>query len=135
LQMKHGMLVPTLHAATPNSKLDLGATPFRLQTELRPWAGPRIAGVSSFGAGGANAHVVLEAWPSGAPQSERPSASAERRVYPVVLSARDPERLRDAVARLLAVVERSLAVPVADQSRVDVPNATALRAKLADILD
>src|SRR5262249_23646564 len=64
LQMKHGLAAPTLHAATPNPNLDLAATPFRLATELAKWEGPRIAGVSSFGAGGANAHVLIEEWPS-----------------------------------------------------------------------
>ena len=65
LQMQHGVLAPTLHAAKPNPNLDLAATPFRLQTELAPWtAERRIAGVSSFGAGGANAHVLVEEWPS-----------------------------------------------------------------------
>ncbi|RXV64360.1 SDR family NAD(P)-dependent oxidoreductase [Burkholderia stabilis] len=66
LQMKHRELVPTLHAAEPNPDIDFAQSPFVLQRTLAPWpkpnldGWPRIAGVSSFGAGGANAHVVLE---------------------------------------------------------------------------
>ncbi|MHA7237856.1 beta-ketoacyl synthase N-terminal-like domain-containing protein, partial [Burkholderia pseudomallei] len=66
LQMKHRELVPTLHAHEPNPDIDFARSPFVLQRTLAPWpqpaldGWPRIAGVSSFGAGGANAHVVLE---------------------------------------------------------------------------
>ncbi|WP_440217107.1 SDR family NAD(P)-dependent oxidoreductase [Chromobacterium piscinae] len=72
LQMKHGKLAPTLNASRANPEIDFAATPFYLQYELSDWkrpavkvAGntveyPRIAGISSFGAGGANAHLVVE---------------------------------------------------------------------------
>ena len=72
LQMKHGQLVPSLHAQEPNSNIEFEKTPFVLQQELGEWKRPiltingqtkeysRIAGISSFGAGGSNAHVVLE---------------------------------------------------------------------------
>jgi acyl transferase domain-containing protein/enoyl-CoA hydratase/carnithine racemase/SAM-dependent methyltransferase len=141
LQMKHGLLAPTLHAGTPNPKLGLDATPFRLQTTLAPWtADVRVAGVSSFGAGGANAHVVLEEWRS-APLAEAPvpaaGANAETS-QAIVLSARDPERLRVAAARLLAIVEKALSEDVSMPRRTGGAKddrATALRAKLADLLD
>jgi acyl transferase domain-containing protein/enoyl-CoA hydratase/carnithine racemase/acyl carrier protein/NAD(P)-dependent dehydrogenase (short-subunit alcohol dehydrogenase family)/SAM-dependent methyltransferase len=108
LQMKHGQLAPTLHAGTPNPKLGLAATPFRLQTELAPWDGPRIAGVSSFGAGGANAHVIVEDWPSASfPLASDVAEASERQAFPVVLSARDTERLRACARRLLAAVEHT----------------------------
>ncbi|WP_009900592.1 beta-ketoacyl synthase N-terminal-like domain-containing protein, partial [Burkholderia thailandensis] len=64
LQMKHGRLAPSLHARTPNPHIDFDASPFVLQRTLAPWPAPdggtRIAGISSFGAGGTNAHVVVE---------------------------------------------------------------------------
>src|SRR5256885_255919 len=71
LQMRHGQLVPSLHAEVLNPHIDFSATPFVVQQELAEWkrlqvpgAGacslPRRAGVSSFGAGGSNAHVILE---------------------------------------------------------------------------
>lgn len=63
LQMRHGRLAPSLHAERQNPHLRLDATPFRLQRELAaaPIGESHIVGVSSFGAGGANAHAVLQA--------------------------------------------------------------------------
>ena len=68
LQLRHRQLVPTLHAEQVNEEIDFSTTPFRLQRELAAWRAPidgatgrelpRIAGISSFGAGGANAHLV-----------------------------------------------------------------------------
>lgn len=111
LQMKHGFIAPTCHADVPNPKIDFGATPFKLASELAPWeAETRIAGISSFGAGGANAHVIVEEW---RPSSTDDDASRDRdRPHAIVLSARDPERLCVAAQRLLAVIEKSLAADV-----------------------
>jgi acyl transferase domain-containing protein/acyl carrier protein len=68
LQMRHGVLAPSLHAEEVNPNIDFSCTPFRLQRELSPWCRPapwdqelpRIAGVSSFGAGGTNAHLIVQ---------------------------------------------------------------------------
>jgi acyl transferase domain-containing protein/3-hydroxymyristoyl/3-hydroxydecanoyl-(acyl carrier protein) dehydratase/1-acyl-sn-glycerol-3-phosphate acyltransferase len=57
--MKHGVRPPTLHVDAPNPAL--AGTPFRLLTEAEPWTGPRRAGVSAFGFGGNNAHLIVEA--------------------------------------------------------------------------
>ena len=62
--LKHGVLPPTAHFKKPNRNLRLEQTPFFVSAELRPWpreAGKRyLAGVSSFGVGGTNAHLVVE---------------------------------------------------------------------------
>src|SRR5205823_3636247 len=72
LQMRYGQLVPSLHAQVLNPHIDFSATPFVVQQELTEWKrpqgsgtgerkeAPRRAGISSFGAGGSNAHVILE---------------------------------------------------------------------------
>lgn len=64
LQLKHRKLAPSLHATILNKNIDFSKTPFFVQKELADWneaSGlPRIAAVSSFGAGGSNAHLVLE---------------------------------------------------------------------------
>lgn len=64
---KHGVRPPTLHAEAPLE--ELATTPFRLLTTPEPWdaPAPRRAGVSAFGFGGNNAHLVVEEWlgPSG----------------------------------------------------------------------
>ncbi|MGC2745495.1 MAG: SDR family NAD(P)-dependent oxidoreductase, partial [Candidatus Angelobacter sp.] len=64
LQIKHKQLVPSLHAVPPNPNINFQDSPFYVQTELAEWkysaAHPRRVGVSSFGAGGSNAHLILE---------------------------------------------------------------------------
>ncbi|KUM93542.1 hypothetical protein AQI88_26030 [Streptomyces cellostaticus] len=65
LQMRHGSLVPSLHAERTNPHLDFAATPFKLSTQRERWPAdlPLVSAVSSFGAGGANAHVILRGVP------------------------------------------------------------------------
>ncbi|ARZ71657.1 polyketide synthase [Streptomyces albireticuli] len=104
LQLRHGQLVPSLHAEEPNPNTDLGRTPFFVQRELAPWQperGPRIAAVSSFGAGGSNAHVILEEYGDA---GDTEAADGTEQV--VVLSARTPERLHEAAARLADFLDR-----------------------------
>ena len=64
LAMKHQMIPGNPQLKTPNTYLKLENTSFRLQKDTTTWTsgenGPRIAGVSSFGFGGVNAHVVIE---------------------------------------------------------------------------
>ncbi|WP_435297347.1 SDR family NAD(P)-dependent oxidoreductase [Streptomyces sp. YPW6] len=112
LQFAHRTLVPTLHSDPVNPKLNLAATPFRPQRTAEPWASadgsPRRAAVSSFGAGGANGHVVLEEWP-------RPEAAPDDgRPYAVGLSARTPEQLEQAVRRLADDLGRDGSRPLRD---------------------
>jgi acyl transferase domain-containing protein len=61
--LKHRQLVPTLHFETPNSQLKLDTTPFFVVDKLTEWKprnGRRTAGVSSFGLGGTNCHIIVE---------------------------------------------------------------------------
>ena len=64
LALHHRQLPPSLNAERPNPNIDFASTPFRVNTELRDWEArngePRVAGVSAFGFGGTNFHVVLE---------------------------------------------------------------------------
>jgi len=65
LALKHRVLPPTLGVETPNSRVDFTNSPFYINTETRPWFAPatkhpRRCGVSAFGFGGTNFHVVLE---------------------------------------------------------------------------
>ncbi|MGW1409041.1 SDR family NAD(P)-dependent oxidoreductase [Streptomyces sp. NPDC002403] len=106
LQLRHRTLVPSLHAEEPNPGIRFEQTPFFVQRTLAPWESqtPRIAAVSSFGAGGSNAHVILEEYvPDPAPH--RPASDEGEQL--VVLSARTPERLRHSAARLVAFLERA----------------------------
>ncbi|NDV85371.1 amino acid adenylation domain-containing protein [Aurantimonas aggregata] len=103
LQMRHSQFAPSLHAETLNPNIAWDETPFRVQRELQPWereAGglPRIAGLSSFGAGGSNAHVILAEYR----HADEPAAEPRPDIYP--LSARSPERLQAAAESLLAAL-------------------------------
>ncbi|MFT4976256.1 MAG: 3-oxoacyl-(acyl-carrier-protein) synthase/3-hydroxymyristoyl, partial [Myxococcota bacterium] len=57
--MRHGTRPPTLHVDQPNPALQ--GTPFRLLTAPEPWTGRKLAGVSAFGFGGNNAHLIVAA--------------------------------------------------------------------------
>ncbi|WP_158677726.1 phosphopantetheine-binding protein, partial [Streptomyces sp. SPB074] len=70
LALRHRTLPAHLHLRETNPYLRLDGTPFRIGTTTTPWEGAKDehgrttwrAGISSFGFGGTNAHVVLEAW-------------------------------------------------------------------------
>jgi len=74
LCLQHQQIPPSLNYQTPNPKIDFTHSPFYVNTQLISWnRSPRLAGVSSFGIGGTNAHVVLaEAPPSTPVQPSRP---------------------------------------------------------------
>jgi acyl transferase domain-containing protein/tryptophanase/pimeloyl-ACP methyl ester carboxylesterase/acyl carrier protein/SAM-dependent methyltransferase len=112
LALRHGSLPPTLNATETNPNLDLGQSPVRLVTQLEPWhpgpSGTRVAGISSFGFSGTNAHLVVteppRPAPGGAPQA-RAGQDDARAGYPVVLSARTQvalARTRSGLASRLA---------------------------------
>lgn len=67
LTLKHAKIPPLLHYTSPNKAIDFDSSAFRPVTELTDWqsdAAPRRAGVSAFGVGGTNIHMVLEEAPA-----------------------------------------------------------------------
>ena len=117
LQMKHGKIVPSLHARKLNPNIDFEKTPFVVQQELGLWKRPvitangktteypRIAGISSFGAGGANAHVVIEEYIQ---KGLETAHSLSTGTYPViiVLSAKNEDRLKERATLLLDAIQK-----------------------------
>jgi len=109
----HGELPPHRQRGDANPLLQLERSPFRLNTAPQAWGGPgRWAGVSSFGFGGTNAHLVLTApAPDLAPALAAPHPPrAERPCHLLTLSAHSAEALavlRRRHARLLADPQRS----------------------------
>ncbi|MDM8560648.1 SDR family NAD(P)-dependent oxidoreductase [Candidatus Parabeggiatoa sp. HSG14] len=66
LALKHKMIPPSLHFEQPNPKIDFANSPFFVNAKLSEWKTegmPRRAGISSFGIGGTNAHIILEESP------------------------------------------------------------------------
>ncbi|MEU2338123.1 type I polyketide synthase, partial [Streptomyces sp. NPDC006654] len=120
LALRHRQLPPTLHFRTPNPAIPLDELNLRVQTELGAWPepdGPLVAGVSSFGIGGTNCHVVLTEGPySGRPR--RPVARpATPRPLPWVLSARTGRALDAQAGRLADHLQRHQEGDAADIAR------------------
>lgn len=66
LCLKHGAIPPNLHFQTPNPAIPWQDLPLEVARTFRPWPrhdGPRLAGVSSFGIAGTNAHLVVQEAP------------------------------------------------------------------------
>ena len=98
LALQHGAVPPLLHFNALNPNISLAGTPFAIPTALTPWpagAQPRCAGISSFGFGGTNAHILLEE----APLSPVPAATPDERPQLLTLSARSTEALRAMAGR------------------------------------
>jgi len=107
MQIKHRQLAPSLHSAELNSNIDFDTSPFYVQRELSDWPVPilgqtalaegailpRTACVSSFGAGGTNAHLVVEEYVQGLRLS--PASDYRSRWVAIPLSAKTPEQRRE----------------------------------------
>ncbi|MGW1197932.1 SDR family NAD(P)-dependent oxidoreductase [Streptomyces sp. NPDC002536] len=109
MAMHHGRLPRILHCARPTPQVDWDTGDVRPLTEEREWptaAGrPRRAGVSAFGIGGTNAHVILEEAAPGAV----PEAASRRDpvpLPPLLLSGADAGALR-AQSRRIAELLRA----------------------------
>lgn len=102
LALKHRQIPPSINVIEPNPQLNLETTPFYLNTTLRAWPPTergRIAGISGFGMGGTNAHLVLQEWPES--YEERAPSS---RYEIITLSARTPSALEQMCRDLLEYV-------------------------------
>jgi len=96
LQLQHELIPPLLHFKSPNPKIDFENSPFvpvSTPVEWKRGDRPRRAGVSAFGIGGTNAHVVLEEAPMQLSSSSRKSSL-------LLLSAKTPTAVRAMSARL-----------------------------------
>lgn len=115
LQLKHRLLVPSLHSETLNPNISFEQSPFSVQRELSEWRQPTVliegravriprrAGISAFGAGGSNAHLILEEFAQPA-ADERSQDAGEQQL--IVLSARNAERLAASAEQLLSFLTR-----------------------------
>jgi polyketide synthase PksL len=101
LSLRAGELPPSLDCPRLNPYLDFSDGPFTVLRRSRPWPAspdrPRRAGLSSFGFGGTNAHLVVEDYRPAAPSPRR-----DGQAMPVTVSARTPEGLRRLAAALAA---------------------------------
>ncbi len=112
LSLKFRAIPGLAHFQSPNPELDLVGSPFVFSGEAKPWSTPegvpRRAGVSAFGVGGVNAHLVLEQAPELNPTG---SPKAEQIVF---LSAHSQSALGQAAENLAHHLEANPAFNLAD---------------------
>ena len=107
----HGVFPPTLHFQRPNPRLNLENSPFFVNAKRTDWktdGSRRRAGISAFGVGGTNAHVVLEQPPTNlADLTSRPAQL-------LILSARSESALERATEQLAAHLSSHPEINLAD---------------------
>ena len=108
LQLKHAMLVKSIHTTPLSPYLQLEGSPFFVVQDGQKWQAlsddsgvpiPRRAGISSFGMGGVNAHVILEEY---IPRQKKISATTPAQL--VIFSARNKKQLDLLVKQMLDYV-------------------------------
>lgn len=126
LSLQHGEIPPHLHFKQLNPYIKLNKTPIRIPTSLQKWsaiAQPRLAGVSSFGFGGTNAHVILEEAPfkfkgqkekQTAPPVNQSQEFVERPYHILTLSAKCDRALQELVQKYEEFLVHNSTVAIAD---------------------
>ena len=106
LALHHKVLPPTLGVSEPNPRANFCDSPFYVNTEARPWVSEHLrhAGVSAFGFGGINFHVVLEEYADGYPITQAKAALQEWPAELFVWRASS----RQGLAEKLSLVEDAL---------------------------
>jgi acyl transferase domain-containing protein/phosphopantetheinyl transferase (holo-ACP synthase) len=117
LALHHGVLPPSLHCDEPHP--ELSKTRFRVLSAAEPWQGPRRAGVSAFGFGGINAHVVLDAHGAARrtrnkEQGTRNGERAEAAVPMLAVAGDTIEELRGAIERGEGALEGAMRLAMLD---------------------
>lgn len=135
LEMQHQTLVPSIHSDILNPYIDFASTPFYVQqvpTAWQPRNGKRIAGISAFGAGGSNAHLILEAYC----EEEQSSKENDGETYLFPLSARTNTALKEYAAELLSFLRSDMETDGSSehQPQMDEIRRYVMR-KAAEVLD
>ncbi len=116
LMLRHGEIPPHLHLTERNPFIAWDSLPVEIPTTLTPWNAPtgkRIAGLSSFGFSGTNAHVVVEQAPT--PKPAEPAS--DRPAYLVTLSGRSDAAADQLVERYAEHLHAHPDLALADVAR------------------
>lgn len=127
LSIQHKSLPPSLHFHSPNPFIPFTELHLRVNTELIPWPqhqGPMLAGVSSFGFGGTNAHLVISeaVQPAVNNDFEIQTDTTNRNFLLLPLSARNPDLLKSAARDIVELLEHA-----SDLTITDICHASARR--------
>ena len=117
LALHHEEIPASLHMQALNPRIELAGTPFSIPRIATPWprgGAARYAGVSSFGFGGTNCHVVLQEAPRREPAGTARQAAAGRPQHVLALSARSRAALHELAGRHAAALETARGVSAAD---------------------
>ncbi|WP_455893511.1 beta-ketoacyl synthase N-terminal-like domain-containing protein, partial [Serratia proteamaculans] len=120
LQMKYQKLAPSLHSTILNPNINFEQSPFYVQQSLASWDRPRIesngeviyfpriACISSLGAGGSNAHAIIQEYAAVdvVENDEQPTLAPLNSVM-IPLSAKNAERLQDYTRQLMLFIENT----------------------------
>jgi acyl transferase domain-containing protein/acyl carrier protein len=113
LSLQHREIPPHLHLKQLNRYISFKGTTFAIPTEVQPWIvsqGHRFAGISSFGFGGTNSHVILEE----APAPSEVLGNLQRSLHLLTLSARSEQALRESAQRYEDFLELYPELSIAD---------------------
>ncbi|MEU6231900.1 amino acid adenylation domain-containing protein [Kitasatospora sp. NPDC047058] len=147
LALEHRLIPPHINLERLNPAIDPATLPYRIPTEPTPWPahdGPARAGVNSFGFGGTNAHVLLEAAPAPEPAGQpepapaRSGAGEPPRWTVLPLTARDAAALPELAAGIrgeLAGVRGGAPVRLADLGHTLAHRRQHLEARLSVVHD
>lgn len=114
LSLSKGEIAPIANFDTPNEEIDFESSPFFVANKKIDWQttnAPRRAGVSAFGFGGANAHVVVEEY---RPSERKERGASDRSHHLWVISAKSPIALRRRIADLAIFMEQNPKVDLGD---------------------
>jgi len=109
LCIRNRELVPSLNFETPNPEIPLDELKLAVQRSVEPWPRPDeplYAGISSFGMGGTNCHVVLSDWRTElAAEQTLPGAESGSGLVPWVVSGKSAEAVAGQAGRLVSFLE------------------------------
>ncbi len=117
LALQHEEIPPHLHFKQPNPLMAWDNLPLQVPTSRQVWSRgetPRIAGVSSFGMSGTNAHVVLEEAPESVISEKDSVFKKERPFHLLTLSAKSDEALRELLQAYETFLKSHPTLPIAD---------------------
>ncbi|MGK7942439.1 MAG: type I polyketide synthase [Crocosphaera sp.] len=117
LSLHHKKIPPHLHLQSLNPYISLNKTPLKIPQQCEPWEIPsekRFAGISSFGFGGTNCHVILEEAPKTIRAETSRNRPVQRPYHLLTLSAKTKSALFEMAKRYQTFLANNPDIPVAD---------------------